>query len=64
MSAYTNGLQIEAFEDTVRFEHLSTGGGFLSAEIARRYVAAFGDDGWLAIRLEFGGTMELASVVR
>ena len=60
--SYTNGLQIEAFEDTVRFEHLSTGGGFLSAEIARRYIEAFGDENWFEVRLEFGGTMELAEV--
>lgn len=58
--SYTNGLQIEAFEQTLRFQHVHTGGEFLSAEIARRYVEAFGDDSWFAVRLEFGGTMELA----
>ena len=58
---YTNGLQIEAFEDTVRFQHVLTDGGFLSAEVARRYVEKFGGDSWLMIALEFGGTIELFS---
>ena len=58
---YTNGLHIEAFQGTVRFQHVLTGGGFLSAETARRYVEAFGDDRWVGVALEFGGTLELAS---
>ena len=58
---YTNGLQIEAFEDTVRFQHVTADGGFLSAEIARRYVETFGGDSWFMVALEFGGTIELFS---
>ena len=58
---YANGLHIEAFEQTVRFEHVLTGGEFLSAETARRYVSAFGDNSWGGVVLEFGGTLELTT---
>ena len=58
---FTNGLRIEAFESSVRFQHVFAGDGFLSAEIARRYVEAFGADSWFMVSLEFGGTMELFS---
>lgn len=61
--SYTNGVQIEASDDTVCFRHSGpelNDGSALSAELARRYAVGFDDDNWFAISLEFGGVVELA----
>ena len=60
--SYTNGVRIEAFEDTVRFQQTGrdiTPSDALSAELARRYAMGFDSDSWFAISLEFNGTVEM-----
>jgi hypothetical protein len=60
--SYTNGLQIEAFDDIVRFQHSGPNlkvRGPLSAEVAKRYVEAFGVDNWFGVSLEFAGPIGL-----
>ena len=60
--SYTNGVQIEAFDETVRFQHSGpnfNAGGPFSAEIAKRYVEAFGVDSWFGVSLEFAGPIGL-----
>ena len=62
--SYTNGVQIEASDDTVCFRHSGAelaDGGALSAELAKRYAAGFDYDNWFAISLEFAGVIELTA---
>ena len=58
---YSNGLEIEASEQTLRFEHVPTADGFLSPETAIRYVNAFGEGNWGMVVVEFGGIWKLTS---
>ena len=55
---YTNGLHIEASENTVSFGHVPTDNIPLSAESASRYVKSRVDDEWVAVVFEFLGTIE------
>ena len=55
---YTNGVQVEATEETVTFRHRGsflTPDSVLSVELARRYVDAFGSGDLMAISTEFFG---------
>ncbi len=56
--SYTNGLHIEASENTVSFGHVPTDNTRLSAESARRYIESRVDDEWVAVAFEFLGTIE------
>ena len=62
---YTNGVQVEAFEDSVTFKQSGTPlvpGPALAAEIATRYVDAFGANNWMAISFEFLARINLSKI--
>ena len=61
--SYTNGVQVEASDETVCFRHSGielAEGSALSAELAKRYAVGFDDDNWFGISLEFGGVIVLS----
>ena len=60
--SYTNGVQVEAFEDTVSFTHRGAPlvpSTALSAKLAKRYIDVLDAKNWIAISLEFMGRTEL-----
>ena len=52
-------MYIEASENALSIGHLHPGDGFLSAEVAKRYVQSRHSANWGEAALEFGGTTEL-----
>ena len=59
--SYTNGLHIEASENTVSFGHVPTDNIPLSAERASRYVKSRVNAKWVAVVFEYLGTIESAT---
>ena len=62
---YTNGVQVEAYEDHVSFKQSGSPLGAsntLAAEIASRYVDAFGAANWMAVSIEFLGAIPISSL--
>jgi hypothetical protein len=58
---YTNGLHIDASENSVSFGHVPADNVPLSAESASRYVKSRVDNEWVAVVFEYLGTIELAT---
>lgn len=58
---YTNGLHIEASENTVSFGHVPTDNIPLSVESAGRYIETRVDNEWVAVVFELLGTIEPAA---
>ena len=59
---YTNGVRVNAGDDTLTFRQFGDLGGdavVLSPDLAMRFVAAFDADDWFAVNLEFGGRLFL-----
>ena len=60
---YTNGVRVEAFEDTVCFRHYGTdlvAEKALSSELAQRYAALFDPQSWFDMSLEFGAVIRVS----
>ena len=58
---YTNGLHIEASENSVSFGHVPADNVPLSVESASRYVKSRANVEWLGVAFEYLGTIELAT---
>ena len=59
---YTNGVHVEAGDDTLTFRQFGDLGGereILSPDLAMRFVTAFDADDWFAVNLEFRGRLAL-----
>ena len=57
---YTNGVQVEAFESNITFRqqgHPLVPKDILIIDLARRYVDAFSADGWMALSMDFVGSV-------
>ena len=59
--SYTNGLHIEASENTVSFAHVPTDNTSLSSESASRYIESRESSEWVGVVFEFVGTIEPAT---
>ena len=60
---YTNGLHIEASENTVSFGQVPTDNQSLSVESASRYIESRVDEEWVGVVFEFFGSIEPATEI-
>lgn len=63
--SYTNGVQVEAYDDIVSFRHRGTPlapSEALSTWLARRYVEVFDASNWIGCSIEFFATISLSDM--
>jgi hypothetical protein len=61
--SYTNGVHVEAFDETISFRQIGTSispSAALSTKLARKYIAAFNISDWHAVSVEFEAMAELS----
>lgn len=64
--SYTNGVSVEASEDTISFTHTGIQDPsveVLSTGLAERYIDCFGAGNWFSVVLEFRGVVDLQPIL-